>query len=446
MRYVQFTDDDKRAMLGAIGVPSVEALLKDIPERYRVKGLLEVPPPLSEPELLADLQSLARRNANCEELPCFLGCGAYDHYVPTLVDHLFAQSGFLTGYTPYQAEASQGSLQLFYEFQTMICQMTGMDVSNASMYEMASATVEAALMARGITNRPNIVASRAIHPDCKRVLNTYLADQPFTFKECTAVAGRVDPKVIAGLIDQNTAAFIVQTPNFFGQIEPLEEFAAVVKKAGALLIVIVDPLSTGVLKRAGELGADIVVAEGQPLGIPLQYGGPYLGLLACRSEYLRKMPGRLIGETVDADGRRAFCLTLQTREQHIRREKATSNICTNQGLLAIRAAIYMAAVGRQGLRRIADLCLHKSHYAAERIAKLPGYSLRYGGPFFKEFVVRSERPVDSVLAHCRSQGLLAGVPLGRWFDDLKDCFVVAVTEKRTRDDIDRLVGALTSVK
>jgi len=445
MHYVQFTEDDQRRMLKAIGADSVQALFKDIPENERLEGLLDVPPPLSEPELLADLKQLADRNHACDELACFLGCGAYDHFIPTVVDALFAQNGFLTGYTPYQAEASQGSLQLFFEFQTMVCQMTGMDLANASMYEFATAVAEAALMARGITRRPNIVSSRAVHPDCKQVLQTYLADEPFTFKECSAPEGCVDPGIIAGLIDETTAAFVVQSPNLFGQIEALDEIEKIVHAAGALLIVIIDPISTGLLKPAGDFGADIVVAEGQSLGIPLQYGGPYLGLLACREKYLRKIPGRVIGETVDADGRRAYCLTLQTREQHIRREEATSNICTNQGLMATRAAIYMSAVGKLGIRRIAELCLHKAHYAAERITKLPGYSQRFDGPFFKEFVIRSERPVERVLEHVRSRGILAGVPLGRWFDDLNDCFAVAVTEKRTKAEIDALVDALASV-
>jgi len=238
---------------------------------------------------------------------------------------------------------------------------------------------------------------------------------------------------------------IIQQPNFFGLIQPLDVLAPLVRQAGALLIVVMDPLSAGVLKRPGELGADIVVAEGQPLGVPLSYGGPYLGLFACRAEFLRRVPGRLIGQTVDAEGRRGFCMTLQTREQHIRRERATSNICTNQGLLATRAAIYMAAVGQRGIRQIAELCLHKAHYAAERIAALPGYALRFDRPFFKEFVVRSDRPVDAVLAHARSRGVLAGVALGRWFDDLQDCFAVAVTEKRSKAEIDSLVEALAGV-
>lgn len=445
MQYVQFTEADREAMLKAVGVGSVDELFKNIPLQLRLNRPLDIPAPLSEPELLADLQKLAKANHSTEELTCFLGCGAYDHFIPTVVDALYAQNGFLTGYTPYQAEASQGSLQLLFEFQTMVCQLTGMDIANASLYEMSTSLVEAVMMARSITRRPNVVASRALHPDCATVLHTYLAEEPFNLTELTAANGTVDLAKLKSAITEHTAAVIVQSPNFFGVIPALDEIADVAHAAGALLIVVMDPISAGLLKSPGAQGADIVVAEGQPLGIPLLYGGPYLGLLACRSDYLRKIPGRLIGQTVDADGRRGFCLTLQTREQHIRREKATSNICTNQGLLATRATIYMSALGKQGIRKVAELCLHKSHYAAEQISALKGFSLRFPDqPFFKEFVVRSEKPVEHVLKHCRAQGVLAGVPAGRWFEDLKDCFIVAVTEKRTRDDIDQLVAALKS--
>jgi len=445
MHYVQFTEQDQAGMLKTIGVGSIAELYRDIPAEYRVRGELDLPPPLSELELLDDLAGLARHNASCAELICFLGCGAYDHFVPTVVDALSGQNGFLTGYTPYQAEASQGALQVFFEFQTMVCQLTGMDIANASLYEMSTALVEAVLIARQVTRRPNVVACRGLHPDNERVLHTYLAGEPFEFRQVPAPQGVVTPEALQAAVDETTAAVIIQQPNFFGLIQPLDVLAPLVRQAGALLIVVMDPLSAGVLKRPGELGADIVVAEGQPLGVPLSYGGPYLGLFACRAEFLRRVPGRLIGQTVDAEGRRGFCMTLQTREQHIRRERATSNICTNQGLLATRAAIYMAAVGQRGIRQIAELCLHKAHYAAERIAALPGYALRFDRPFFKEFVVRSDRPVDAVLAHARSRGVLAGVALGRWFDDLQDCFAVAVTEKRSKAEIDALVEALAGV-
>lgn len=445
MRYIQFTEAEQREMLDAVGVKRVDDLFNDIPDTLRVKGNLDLPGPLSEMELLADLQRLAERNAASNALPCFMGCGAYDHFIPTVVDSLAGQNGFLTGYTPYQAEASQGTLQNFFEFQTMICELTGMDVSNASLYEVSTTTLEAIMMARAVTNRPDVVVSHAMHPDTLQVIKTYLRDEAGEIKVASASAGRLNPMKLADEIDEKVGAVVVQSPNFFGQIEELEEIAQLAHGSGALLIVAMDPISVGVLKRPGDCGADIVVAEGQALGVPLQYGGPYLGLMACREKFLRKMPGRLIGETVDSDGNRAFCLTLQTREQHIRREKATSNVCTNQGLLATRAAIYMSAVGKQGLQQVAQLSLHKAHYAAERIGSLSGYNLRFDGPFFKEFVVISEKPVREVLAHCRSRGVLGGVELGRWYPELENCFAVAVTEKRTKAEIDALVDALATV-
>jgi glycine dehydrogenase subunit 1 len=445
MSYVQLTPEDRRQMLAAVGVRRIEDLFVDVPEKARLRGLLDLPAPLSELEMLDELNRLALKNRTVDCSRTFLGCGAYDHFIPTVVDSLAAQNGFLTGYTPYQAEASQGTLQNFFEFQTMVCELAGMDVANASLYEAGTAVVEAVMMARAHTGRPDVVVAETLHPEYRQVLDTYLAEEAGKVRIAPARTGRLNPMALASVADTHTAAVVVQSPNFFGQLEPLAELAQLAKGSGALLVVAFDPLSVGVLKRPGDLGADIAVGEGQPLGIPLQYGGPYLGLMACKTTYMRKLPGRLIGETVDADGRRAFCLTLQTREQHIRREKATSNICTNQGLLATRAAIYMSAVGRQGLKRVAELCAHKAHYAASRIAALNGYTLRFDGPFFKEFVVVSRKPVAKVLAHCRGKGVLAGVPLVQWYPELKDCFAVAVTEKRTRADIDALVEALASV-
>jgi glycine dehydrogenase subunit 1 len=444
MRYTQLNQDDRTDLLKACGLKSVSGLFEGIPPETRVKNLLELPPPMSEPELLADLNALAARNRDTSQDICFLGAGAYDHFVPTIVDSLAAQNGFLTGYTPYQAEASQGTLQNFFEFQTMVCELTGLEVANASLYDGASAMVEAVMMARAVKRRPDVVVAQGVHPDSVQVLKTYLAEESGETRIAPETTGRINPMTLADLIDERTAAVVLQSPNFFGQIEDLEEIQQLVARSGALLIVIMDPISVGLIKRPGDCGADIVVAEGQPLGVPLQYGGPYLGLLACRSDYLRKMPGRIIGQTVDQQGRRAFCLTLQAREQHIRREKATSNVCTNQGLLATRAAIYMSALGKQGLSHIAQLCFHKAHYAAQRIAMLSGYNLRFDGPFFKEFTVVCDHPVDRVLAHCRAQGINAGVPLGTWYDEFKNCFLVAVTEQRTKAQIDQLIAALDS--
>ncbi len=445
MNYTQLSSDQIEHMLSTIGVDSLEVLLTPIPDEHRLKRPLEIPNGLSEMDLLADLDALAARNAYGNELVCFMGSGAYDHFIPTVVDHLAMKGEFLTAYTPYQAEASQGALQAFYEFQTMVCQLTGMDAANASLYEQASAVAEAVLMARGATRRPGAVVCRTVHPDTVAVLNTYAGEDTLKPGVAPFADGVTDPSALADAVTDQTAAVVVQSPNFFGCLEPVEDIARIAHGAGALLIMCVDPIGGGVLKRPGEVGADIVVAEGQPLGIPLSYGGPYLGLLACREKLMRKMPGRIVGCGVDAQGRRAFCLALQTREQHIRREHATSNVCTNEGLMAMRAAVYLAAMGRNGLAAVAAQCLDKAHYAAARIAELDGYRLRFDQPFFKEFTVRTDRGVAKVQSHCRERGLLAGAALGCWFEELSDCFTVAVTEKRTRRQIDQLVEALKTV-
>jgi glycine dehydrogenase subunit 1 len=352
------------------------------------------------------------------------------------------QSEFLTAYTPYQAEASQGILQLFYEFQTMICQLFGMDVANASLYEGASAVAEASLMALSINKRRRLVLAGSVHPDIKQTLATYMYQQETEIIDIPAPHGTVDAKALRDAMNDTVSAVIVQSPNFYGCLERIDQIIALAHEHGALAIVSTDPIACGMLKPPGALGADIVVGEGQALGIPLQYGAPYLGLLATRESYLRKMPGRVVGMTKDTEGRRGFCLALQTREQHIKRERATSNICTNQGLFAIRASVYMAAMGRSGIADVARQSYDKAHYAAKRIAELPGYSLRFSGPHFKEFVVRTERAVDKVMAACRQRGILGGVPLAQFDQKLSDCFMVAVTEKRTKEEIDALVEAL----
>jgi glycine dehydrogenase subunit 1 len=442
MRYTQLTDHDVGQMLEVIGAESIDALFSTIPERLRLKGNLHVPPGISELEMLADAESLARRNTDCTQAVCFLGGGAYDHFIPTLVDALSGQSEFLTAYTPYQAEASQGILQLFYEFQTMVCTLTGMDVANASLYEFASAAAEAVSMAVSATKRKRALVAESVHPDTIRVLRTYAREQGIEVEVVAAPDGVIDETALAAGMGDSTAAVLVQSPNFYGCIERLDRIVPVAHDHGALAIACVDPISCGLLKPPGALDVDIVVGDGQPLGIPLQYGGPYLGLMACREKFLRKMPGRIVGMARDADGRRGFCLALQTREQHIKRERATSNICTNQGLLAVRASIYMAAMGKSGLAEVASQCFDKAHYAADRIGALEGYELRFTAPFFKEFVVRTGRNVKSVLDHCRRRGILAGVPLARFDDRFSDCFLVAVTEKRSRSQIDQLVATL----
>ncbi len=444
MRYTQFTEDQITQALDAIGVDSVEALFASIPPELRQRKELNIPPGLSELELLNETNELASRNHHCEELVCFLGGGAYDHFIPTLVDALASQTEFLTAYTPYQAEASQGILQLFYEFQTMVCLLTGMEVANASLYEVASAAAEAVLMSTIVTKRRRVLVAESVQPDTKRVLDTYARCQGTDLVMVPAPDGVVDEQALAAALVEDSAAVLVQSPNFYGCIERLDRIVPLAQEHGALAVISADPIASGLLKPPGAFDADIVVGEGQALGIPLQYGGPYLGLLAGREKYLRKMPGRVVGTAKDLDGRRGFCLALQTREQHIKRERATSNICTNQGLLATRAAIHMAAMGRRGLAEVASQCFDKAHYAASEIVRLDGYEMRFAAPFFKEFVVRTSRDVDAALAACRAQSTLGGVPLARFDQRLNDCFLVAVTEKRTKDQIDVLVAALGS--
>ena len=444
MKFTQLTEADVRHMLGTIGVKSVDDLLRPVPRELRLKEPLKIPGPLTEIELLRQVKALAAKNRSVEQQACFAGGGAYDHFIPAVVDALASQPAFVTAYTPYQAEASQGVLQALYEYQTLMCELTGMDVCNASMYELASTIAEAALMARSITGKGRIVVSRLINPDCMAVLKTYLKSQPIEIAVAGMANGQTDLEDLRRLATGDTAAVIVQSPNYLGTVERLDKIGEIAKGNEALFVVAADPISCGLLKAPGEFGADIVAAEGQPLGIPLSLGGPYLGILTCKQDLMRKMPGRLVGMTTDRFGRRGFCLTLQTREQHIRRERATSNICTNQGVVAIRAAIYLAAVGKQGLRKVASLCLDKAHYAANRIASVDGFELRFDAPFFKEFVIRSRKPLDRVFAACREKGILVGPGLGEHLPEMADCFLVAVTEKRSKEEIDRLVEALES--
>lgn len=445
MPYVSITDQDRKKMLAEMGMTSIEQLFEPIPENLRLKKPLNVAPALTEMELVADLERLAAKNTSTSQAVCFLGGGAYDHFIPSVVDPLMSRGEYLTAYTPYQAEASQGSLQVFYEFQTMVCQLTGMEVANASLYEAATGLVEGTFMARAASGRGKVLVSAGVNPDYREVLKTYYH---FSEVEHGAVPlgadGRTDLAALAKAVDDKTAAVVLQTPNFFGCIEEAQKVADIVHKAGALLVVCVDPISLALLKRPGQYGADVAVAEGQPLGIPLQYGAPYLGLFTCKTDLVRKAPGRLVGRTVDKSGRSGFCLTLTAREQHIKRERASSNICTNQGLMAVRASIYMAAMGPAGLRQAANLCLQKAHYAAAEIAKVPGFSLAFSAPYFKEFTVRYKGDVDKLLAHARKNGILAGLPLGKSDPKFADCFTVAVTEKRTKAEIDRLVEVLRS--
>jgi glycine dehydrogenase subunit 1 len=437
------TQADQRAMLAAIGADSVEELFSSIPADLRLKRPLNIPASLSELELTQHMQRLARANTSASSAVCFLGGGSYDHFIPTVVDAIAGRSEYYTAYTPYQAEASQGSLQAFFEYQTLICELTGLDVSNASLYEGGSSVAEAVLMAINITGRKGrVVVAGSVHPEYRQVLETYLLNLHVPLVTVPTPDGYLNLDDLKKAITDDTACVVVQHPNFFGNLEEVESIGAIAKEKGALFVVSFDPISLGLLKRPGQYGADIAVAEGQCLGTPMGYGGPYLGILACRKEFVRLLPGRLVGETVDRNGKRCWVLTFQTREQHIRREKATSNICTNQGLFALRAAVYLSALGPEGLRETAELCLKKAHYSAERLAKVAGTSLRFKRPFFKEFTLKLSGNVPETLKRLRGAGYLAGLQLGRWYREFGDSIVVAVTEKRTKVEIDGLATAL----
>ncbi len=445
MAYLPNTSAERLAMLEAIGAGSIDELFAMVPADLRLNRPLDLAPALGELELTAHLTELASRNLPAGQTTCFLGGGSYDHFVPAVVDFIAARSEFYTAYTPYQAEASQGTLQAMFEYQTLITQLTGMDVSNASLYDGASAAAEAVLMALDTTRRRRVVVAGSVHPEYRRVLATYLANLDAELVVVGTPDGTVSPADLERALDDQTACVLVQHPNFFGCLEPTREIGELTHKLGAPFIVAVDPISLGLLKRPSEYGADIVVAEGQPLGTPMSFGGPYLGILACREQFIRRLPGRLVGQTTDRRGKRCFVLTLQTREQHIRREKATSNICTNQGLLALRATVYLAAMGPSGLRSVAELCLQKSRYALEQLTSSGVAHAAFYGPTFKEFVVRlGAGRLEQVLDSARREGILAGVPLAGWFPELSDCLLVAVTEKRTRSDIDRLVRVLAT--
>ena len=400
MDHVQITDSQRRAMLDVVGVPSIDRLFAALPQRYRLDGPLDLPAARSELDLRRSLARLGARNrpAGGDDRPCFLGGGAYDHFIPATVDALASQRAFVTAYTPYQAEASQGALQAFFEFQTQVCRLTAMNVANASLYERATAVAEAVLMALNVTGRRRVLVAPTLHPHDRQVLDTYLEDLPVQLVELAATRGRVEPGAVADAVDGDTACVVVPSPNVYGLIEDWAAlFAAAHAQEGTLAIAVFNPIACALHKRPGDCGADVAVGEGQPLGIPLQYGGPYLGLFAARRPLMRKIPGRVVGRTVDHAGRRGFCLTLQTREQHIRRAKATSNVCTNQGLMALRASIYMSAMGPQGLREVALACFHKAHHAAGLITALPGYERAHEGAFFHEFVLDCPRPAAAII-------------------------------------------------
>ena len=447
MRYIPNSPEERSEMLRIVGLNSAEELFDSIPSDILLREHLKTPAALSEMELLARFEELAARNVAARR-PSFLGAGAYSHYAPTIVDHLISRSEFFTAYTPYQPEISQGTLQAIFEFQTLVCQVTGMDVANASMYDGSTALAEAVLMAQRITRRSEVIVSSAVHPEYLQVADTYVQHAGIELLRLgfDPQSGQTDAGALTALDDQ-VAALVVQSPNFFGCIEDVRALGERAHAAGALLIVVVtEAISLGILRSPGSCGADIVVAEGQSFGVPLSYGGPYVGLFATLDKYARQIPGRLVGEAVDKQGRRGFVLTLATREQHIRREKATSNICTNEGLIALAATIYMETMGPRGIQEVARQCAQKAAYAARRIAEIKGFTLPFSAPRFNEFVVRASVEASELLARLGSEkGIEGGLALSRYYSDRPNDFLVCVTETNSRQEIDALVEGLTAL-
>jgi glycine dehydrogenase subunit 1 len=431
-------------MLDAIGVGSIAELFDVVPDAVRFPQI-DLPEPMGEAELLRELRRMGNTNANAHTHSMFLGAGAYNHFVPSAVDAILRRSEFYTAYTPYQPEIAQGTLQAIFEYQTLICALTGMDAANASHYDGATAMAEAAVMALNSTrNKRTVVVAPTVHPQHRAVLRTYLQGLG------VRIVGDEDPAAsmddVLRLVDDSTAALIVQTPDFLGQLHDLQPLADKVHAVKGLLVAHVDPVALGVFQSPGAAGTDIVTGEAQGLGIPLGFGGPYLGLFACKEQYVRRMPGRLAGATVDLDGQVGYVLTLQTREQHIRREKATSNICTNQGLMMLASTVHMCLLGKTGLRQVAELCYHRAHYAAGEIAKLPGYEVVATEPFFKEFVIKTPQPVAQINRQLAEQGIIGGYDLQGDYPHLGDAMLLCVTEMNTKTDIDELVRALSKAK
>lgn len=437
MRYIPNTKSDQVAMLSAIGAKTIDDLFLDIPAKTRINKIGIVPDEgISELELKETLKALSNKNINTEGSVSFLGGGSYDHFIPSIVSHVISRSEFYTAYTPYQPEISQGMLASIFEYQSMVCDLTGMDAANASMYDGATALAEAASLAIHYTDRNEVLVSRAVGPHYRQVLNTYAkgADwiiREFGYQEGVGISSIAEAQK---LISDKTACLIIANPNFFGCIEDVSKFSGFAKSKGALSIVSVDPISLGILKRPGDLGTDIVTGEGQSLGLPQNFGGPYLGIFAVKKDYMRLMPGRIVGETIDTKGRRGYVLTLQAREQHIRREKAYSNICSNEALCALAGTVYLATMGRSGLREVAEQCLQKANYAKKKLSKLVALK----APSFKEFVVKLSKPVDQLNKKLLDNKIIGGLDLGKYYPELKGHMLIAVTEMIKKEDIDKL--------
>ncbi|GAA0124557.1 aminomethyl-transferring glycine dehydrogenase subunit GcvPA [Clostridium sp. CTA-19] len=443
--YIPNTEKETKEILDFLSIKSVDDLFKDVPGDVKLNRELNLESCLSELEVEKRLKSLAAKNKSMDELTCFLGAGNYDHYIPALVKHITGRSEFYTAYTPYQPEVSQGTLQAIFEYQSMICSLTGMEVSNSSMYDGATATAEAAILAIASTKRNTIVVSRSVSPDTRKVLQTYLKFRNYEMVEVDLEDGTTDVEKVISSLDKTVAAVVIQSPNFFGLIEDVENMVEAIHKNKSLLIMNVDPISLGVLKSPGELGADIVVGDGQCLGANISYGGPGLGFMNTTKKLMRKMPGRIVGQTEDVDGKRGFVLTLQAREQHIRREKATSNICSDQTAVAIGAAVYMATLGKEGIKEVAKQCLVKSHYAYNELIKSGKYKPAFNKPFFKEFVVKTETSPCEINNKLLENNILGGYNLGKVYPEYKNSMMLCVTEKRTREDIDNLVKVMEEI-
>jgi glycine dehydrogenase subunit 1 len=439
-RYIGNTNEDREQMLKETGYENIDSLFRSVPDAARLKRNLNIPKAQSEMELVKNIKALSNENANLDDYTCFLGAGAYDHYIPAAIDQIISRQEYYTAYTPYQPEISQGTLQAIFEYQTMICELTGLPVANASMYDGATAMTEGALLASESTRRSEVLVAASVDPEWKKVLNTYAGFRNITVTEIGCKDGQVDAEDLKKKLNGNTAAVIIQNPNFFGVIEDIEPLTALIHENKSLLIMSADPISLAILKSPGELGADIAVGDGQPLGNPLNFGGPYLGFMAVSEKLMRKIPGRIVGQTVDKNGDRGFVLTLQTREQHIRREKATSNICSNQALNALTATIYLSMLGKEGLKEVAELCLKKSHYAYNELIKTGKMSPVFSAPFFKEFVLKSERPVKELNEKLLESKIIGGYEIEKDYPELKNGYLVSVTEKRTKDEIDKHTG------
>jgi len=446
MNFVPNTEKEKKQMLSFLNINSLEELFTDVNEEIRLKGPLKLPKPLSEMEIVKHMRMIGSENSDIQKYSCFLGAGAYHHFIPSVVDHLVMRGEFLTSYTPYQAELSQGTLQSIFEFQSMICELTKMDVANASMYDGASAMAEAAIMAAKYTERKKILVSRAIHPEYRQVLRTYANTFGLEIIEIGIDSGLTDLGDMESKVKESVACVLVQSPNFFGYIENLTDCVNIAHQNGSLFISgVLEPISLGILKPPGDFKADIVVGEAQAFGNPLNYGGPHLGFMATKEEFLKKLPGRISGMTVDTNGDRGFILTLQTREQHIRRERATSNICTNQALNALAATIYLALVGKRGLRKLAEICVQRAEYACGKIAKLEVYELISKAPFFNEFTIQCSESPKKINELLLKKKIIGGLDLRMFYQELENCMLFCITEMNSKEDIDMLVKALDEV-